>query len=77
MYIYIVGWGRVYIETAFGDTKSARISSPMAKAMGIDLDLPGYEKDGVEIQRLKVNGNLALFFFVNEDQNDLPETHDA
>ena len=74
-----MGWGSfVYIEQTFGDTKSAKIYSPMmAKAVGIDLDLPEYGLGGKEIQRLKINGNLALFFFVNEDQNDLPEIPDA
>ena len=42
-----------------------------AQAQGIDADWPGYEKGGEEISKLKMNANLALFFFANEAENDL------
>ena len=46
-------------------------SSHYIEAAGIDQELEGYDKNGSEIQKLKVNGALALFFVANEEQNDL------
>ena len=52
-------------------------SSP-AQAQGIDAELPGYyEKDGDAIKQLKVNANLALFFFANEAELDFDLESDA
>eukprot|EP00438_Fugacium_kawagutii_P030833 Skav210394 [mRNA] locus=scaffold1416:13477:24645:+ [translate_table: standard] len=52
-------------------SSSPIIYFPVAEAMGIDTETYGYEKDGSEILKLKVNGALSLFFFANEDENDL------
>ena len=61
---YPCWWDNEYFSILTNQTTAA-------EAMGIDAELEGYEKDGEEIKKLKVNGQLALFFFANEDQNDL------
>ena len=40
----------------------------LTQAMGIDADMTGFDKKGEEIERLKSNGALALFFFANPDK---------
>eukprot|EP00438_Fugacium_kawagutii_P026911 Skav209557 [mRNA] locus=scaffold2497:469861:473546:- [translate_table: standard] len=52
--------------------KESPTTSPPADALGIDAEKDGYEKNGEEVQRLKTNGALSLFFFANTELNDLP-----
>ena len=42
-----------------------RNKSCWPKAVGVDLEQAGYEKNGTEIQRLKVNGRIACHFLAN------------
>ena len=44
----------------------------VAEALGTETGQPGFEKDGEEIQRLKVNGTLAVLFLTEPERNDLP-----
>ena len=44
--------------------------------MEIEEELDGYSQDREEVKRLKVNGALALFFFANQDQEDLNPSGD-
>lgn len=37
--------------------------------------MPGYEYDGNETRKLRINGALALFFFSNPEANDLNENN--
>ncbi|CAL1142502.1 unnamed protein product [Cladocopium goreaui] len=40
-------------------------------ALGTENGHPGYEHDGEEIQRLKVNGTLAMLFVTDPWRNDM------
>ena len=51
-------------------------SALTAQALGIDAGQPGFDtRHGEEFLRLKANGAIALFFFANEDKNDLFADH--
>lgn len=38
--------------------------------MGLDANYPGFEKDGHEIEKLRVNGQLALHFLCLDNGYD-------
>ena len=43
----------------------------VTEALGTENGHPGYEHDGEEIQRLKVNGTLAMLFVTDPWRNDM------
>lgn len=43
------------------------MSALIAQAIGMDNESPGYEKDGPEIVKLKLNAALALHFLASGD----------